>query len=358
MSVSVAAPAQRLDIEADFVTANERLEAMGWTDGLPVIPPTEVLVNAMLARCRQKPSDVLGRMQPIDGVVTVEKVAANAVMAGCAPAYFPVVLAAVKAVLQPQFHVGSTACTTGGAAPVVIVNGPVATTLNINAGTACFGGNVKANATIGRALRLVMRNLGGARPGDQEKSTQAWPGKVTFCFAENEARSPWEPLQVQHGFSKEISTVTVVAVRGVYPVCEGTQEAGIGVLQTVAASMRVMGSPIYNQNPRNELPVILALGPEHATEIAGAGFSKRDVRNYLFEHARMPVGQLLGRVYNGTDPWPAWIDTSDPRTTVPMVASPDHFIVVVAGGDGRHSAWMPAWNVCRGAREVIEEGSA
>lgn len=180
------ATAQRLDIEADVALANERLDGLGWTDGLPVIPPTEELVHAMLARSRHDPGDVLGRMQPLDGVVTVERVAANAVMAGCMPDYFPVVLAAVKAVLQPQFHVGSTACTTGGAAPVVIVNGPIATRLKINAGTACFGGNVRANATIGRALRLVMRNLGGAKPGGQEKSTQAWPGKVTCCFAENE----------------------------------------------------------------------------------------------------------------------------------------------------------------------------
>jgi CBS domain-containing protein len=355
MTGSLAPRAARVDVEADFVAVNDALEARGWTDGLPVIPPTEALVEAMLARCRQTADTILGRMQPIDGVVTVEKVAANAVMAGCVPEYFPVVLAAVKAVLQPQFHVGSTACTTGGAAPVVIVNGPIAATLNINSGTACFGGNVKANATIGRALRLVMRNLGGAKPGGQEKSTQAWPGKVTFCFAESEDRSPWEPLHVQHGASKNASMVTVVAVRGLYPMCEGTQEAGLGVLQTLAASMRVMGSPIYNQNPRNEIPVIVVLSPEHASEIAGAGFTKRDVRNYLFEHARMSVGQLIGRVYNGTDPWTPWIDTTDPEVMVPMVAHSDHFIVVVAGGEGRHSAWMPAWNVCRGARELIDE---
>jgi hypothetical protein len=354
MSTTLSQPAQRFEIEDDFAEANAALEAMDWTDGLPVIPPTEALVGAMLRRCSREPGEVLGRMQPLDGIVTVEKVAANAVMAGCAPDYFPVVLAAVRAVLQPQFHVGSTACTTGGAAPVIIVNGPIAAALGINAGTACFGGNVKANATIGRALRLVMRNLGGAKPGGQEKSTQAWPGKVTFCFAENEARSPWEPLHVQHGLPSDASMVTVVAVRGLYPMCEGTQEAGPGVLQTLAASMCVMGSPIYNQNPRNELPVVVVLSPEHAAEIAGAGFSKRDVRHYLFEHARMPVKQLIGRVYYGTDPWPPWIDQTDPTVRVPMVASPDHFIVVVAGGDGRHSAWMPAWNVCRGAREVVE----
>ena len=160
--MTTAATSQRLDIEANVALANERLDGLGWTDGLPVIPPTEELVRAMLTRSPHDPGDVLGRMQPLDGVVTVERVAANAVMAGCMPDYFPVVLAAVKAVLQPQFHVGSTACTTGGAAPVVIVNGPIATKLNINAGTACFGGNVRATATIGRALRRVMWNLGGA----------------------------------------------------------------------------------------------------------------------------------------------------------------------------------------------------
>lgn len=355
MSAQASGRAQRHDIAADHASADRFIEKQGWTDGLPVIPPTEALVAAMLAKTPRRPDEVLGLMQPLQGVVTVEKVAANAVMAGCYPEYFPVVLASVKAVLQEQFHVGSTSCTTGGAAPVVIVSGPIAAKLAINAETACFGGGFRANATIGRALRLTMRNLGGAKPGGQEKSTQAWPGKMTFCFAENEARSPWEPLRVESGYPSESSTVTVTAVRGIYPITEGTQAAGIGTLQTIAAAMRVFGSPIYNQAPRNEIPVVVVLGPEHAAEIAKAGFSKQDVKRYLFEHARLPLRDLVGRIYAGSTPWPAWIDVSNPDTRVPIVASAERILVVVAGGDGRHSAWMPSWNVCQGATELIEE---
>jgi len=355
MNIDSSPKARRHEIACDVAAVDRFIEQSGWTDGLPVIPPTEDMVAAMLATTPHEPDEILGVMQPLKGRVTVEKVAANAVMAGCYPDYFPVVLASVKAVLQEQFHVGSGACTTGGAAPVIIVSGPVAEKLEINSGTGCFGGGFRANATIGRALRLTMRNLGGAKPGGEEKSTQAWPGKVTFCFAENEERSPWEPLRVDAGYPREASTVTIVAVRGLYPICEGTQTTGKGTLETIAGAMRVIGSPIYNQGARNEIPVVVVLGPEHAAEIAKAGFSKRDVKQYLFDHVRLPMRELANRMYAGTDPFPDWIDVNNPDVQVPIVANPDHLVIVVAGGDGRHSAWMPSWNVCQGATELIEE---
>lgn len=357
MSTQVSGEARRHQIPGDYAAADRFIEKRGWTDGLPVLPPTEELVAAMLAATRRRPEEILGLMQPLKGVVSVEKVAANAVMAGCYPEYFPVVLASVRAVLQEQFHVGSTSCTTGGAAPVIIVSGPIAAKLEINSGTGCFGGGFRANATIGRALRLTMRNLGGAKPGGVEKSTQAWPGKITFCFAENEGRSPWEPLRVESGYPLEASTVTVTAARCLYPVCEGTQTAGIGILETIASAMRVFGSPIYSQGLRNGIPVVVVLGPEHAVEIAQAGFSKQDVKRYLFEHVRLPMRDLQGRIYAGEGgDWPAWIDVNDPDVLVPIVAEPGRFIVTVAGGDGRHSAWLPSWNVCQGATELIDEG--
>jgi hypothetical protein len=306
----------------------------------------------MLRAATSRPDEVLGRMEPLQGTVTVEKVAANAVMAGCRPEYFPVVRAAVRAVLQPDFHVGSTACTTGGAAPLVIVNGPIAARLGISGGTACFGGNVKANATIGRALRLCMRNLGGAKPDGMEKSTQAWPGKIACCFAENEARSPWEPLSVERGHGPDESTVTVVAVRGIYPLTEGVQTSGLGVLETLVASMRYVGSPIWHQM-HNAIPVIVALCPEHAREIARAGFDRRAVRAYIHEHARLPARELRGRGYYAPEAWRGLVDEADPDALVPIVRDPEHILLVVAGGDGRHSAWMPAWSVCRGATEVV-----
>lgn len=348
----VSARAQRRQIVDDFSEANQALEAEGWTDGLPVIPPTEALVAEMLRGATRAPDEVLGRMEPLQGTVTVEKVAANAVMAGCRPEYFPVVLASVRAVLQPDFHVGSTACTTGGSAPLIIVNGPIAARLGISGGTACFGGNIKANATIGRALRLVMRNLGGAKPDGMEKSTQAWPGKIACCFAENEARSPWEPLHVERGYSADTSTVTVVAVRGIYPVTEGVQTSGLGVLETLVASMRYVGSPIYHQM-HNAIPLIVALCPEHAEEIARAGFDRRAVREYIHAQARLPARALRDRGYYAPEAWKGLVDESDPDAMVPIVTSPDRIILVVAGGDGRHSAWMPAWSVCRGATEVV-----
>ena len=274
----IAGAARRLDVPADFAVAQCVLEERGWTDGLPVVPPTESLVTEMLAATSMDRAFVLGHMEPVKGTVTIEKVAANAVMAGCRPEYFPVVLAAVKAVLQPQFHVGSTACTTGGAAPVVIVSGPLAEKLGINSGTACFGGNVKANATIGRALRLTMRNLGGAKPDGMEKSTLAWPGKISMCFAEAEARSPWPPMRDDWGFAADATTVSVVAVRGIYAMTEGVQETGTGVLETISAAMCAMGAPIYYQMG---VPVVVCLSPEHANEISKAGYSKADVRKYL-----------------------------------------------------------------------------
>ena len=344
------ASARRHRLPGDIAAAQYAMEERGWTDGLPVLPPTETLVRDMLARSPLARDVVVGRMEPLKGTVTVEKIAANAVMAGCRPEYFPVVLAAVKAVLQPQFHVGSTACTTGGAAPVVIVSGPLAKQLEINSGTACFGGNIKANATIGRALRLTMRNLGGAKPGGMEKSTLAWPGKISMCFAEAEDRCPWQPFRIDRGFPPDVTTVSVLATRGLIGITEGVQDTGTGVLETIAAGMRMVGAPIYYQMG---VPVIVCLGPEHAAEIAKAGYTKDDVRNYLFEHCRLPVGALRNRGYYASDCWPASINQADDSTLVPMVSAPDHFWIVVAGGDGRHSAWLPAWNVCQGATEAV-----
>ena len=343
--------ARRHVVPADFAAAQRLFEEKGWSDGLPVVPPTEALVLEMLAHTPLAAHTVLGRMEPANGTVTIEKVAANAAMAGCSPEYFPVVVAAMKALLQPQFHVSSTACTTGGAAPVLIVSGPLAERLGINAGTSCFGGNVKANATIGRAVRLTMRNLGGAKPDGMEKSTQAWPGKISMCFAEHEARTPWEPFRIDRGHPHDVTTVSAVAVRGIYPMTEGTQQTGTGILETLAAAMRAIGAPIYYQ--RN-VPVVVCLGPEHANEIAGGGYTKRAVREYFFEHCRLPVGALRGRGYHAPGCWDAHVNEQDDAALVPMVSTPDHFWIVVAGGDGRHSAWMPAWNVCEGATQAVE----
>ena len=221
-STDKADGASRLLVKGSVVDINSYFYERGWTDGLPIIPPTEDLVLEMIEACLLPPNRIMGRMPPLNGTVTPEKIAINTVMAGCKPDYMPVVLAAVKAVLQPQFNVGSITTTTGGGAPVVIVSGPIANRLGIHGGTAVFGSGHQANATIGRALRLTMRNLGGATADTMEKSTHGWPGKYTMCFAENNEANPWEPLHVDLGYPAEVSTVTVSAARGIHTLVEGT----------------------------------------------------------------------------------------------------------------------------------------
>jgi hypothetical protein len=342
--------ARRHSAGETFLDAQAFIEARGWSDGLPVIPPTTALVDEMMSACDLAPTISLGLMEPARANVTIEKVAANAVMAGCRKDYFPVVVAAVKAVLQPQFHVGSTAVTTGGAAPAIVVSGPLAAKLDINADTACFGGNTRANATIGRALRLTMRNLGGAKPGGMEKSTHAWPGKISLCFAENEARSPWTPLRTDLGFPSASTTVSVVAVRGLYTIAEGVQQTGTGVLETIASGMRIGGCAIYYQMG---IPVLVCLSPEHAGDMARSGLSKSDVQQYLFAHCRLPVSALKHRGYYSPGCWNGLVDEEDSDAMVPIVSDPSKLWIIVAGGDGRHTTWMPAWNVCEGATEVV-----
>lgn len=319
---------------------------------MPIIPPTEDLVLEMVEANPLPAQAVLGILPPLNGTVTVEKAAINAVMAGCLPDYFPVVVAAIKAILQPQFNVGSITTTTGGAAPVIIVSGQVAETLGIWGGTAVFGSGHRPNATIGRAVRLTMRNLGGATSEAMEKSTQAWPGKYTMCFAENAKANPWEPLHVDLGFPEGASTVTVVASRGIHTMVEATQETGQGVLETLVSSMTSGGVSGYVFQSTGASPLIV-LSPEHAQEIAAAGYSRRDVREYIFQNVRRPMGEVRNRGHYGSRSWPTEFDGHGDDFMVPLVTDPDKFVLVVAGGDGRHSSWFPAWSATQRATEVI-----
>src|SRR5262249_15340351 len=324
-----SARASRLDLPGTVSHINDYFDQQGWTDGLPIIPPTEDLVSSMLEASPAPAEQVLGQLPPRNGTVTVEKVAINAARAGCQPAYFPVVLAAVKAVLQPQFNAGAITTTTGGAAPVVIVSGPIARRLGIHSGTAVLGSGHRANATIGRALRLTMRNLGGATADTMEKSTHGWPGKYTMCMAENAERNPWEPLHVELGFASETNIVVVVAARGLITIVEASQERGLGDLETLVSSMCGEGISGYYYQARGASPVVV-LGPEHAAEIAAAGFSRKDVKEYLFQHVCLPLGQIKGRGHWGTRSWPeAWEKERD-DFMVPLVLSPDRFVLVVA----------------------------
>ena len=344
---------RRVEVSASFDAIQDYYEEQGWTDGLPVVPATEDLVRKMLLAYGEDPATSLGVVQPRNAQVTLEKVAINAVMAGCRPEHFPVVVAAVKAALQPDFNIASVQATTGGAAPAIIVNGPIAKQLGINGDSGCFGPGYRANAVIGRALRLFVRNVAGLVPGEMDKATLALPARYTFCFAENEERSPWEPRHVELGLDPSASMVTLTGIRGMYTIMESTSPTGIQVLRTLVGSIRTIGFSNYYQTGTGA-QMTLVLCPEHAAEIHASGLSKQDVREYVFQNARMPLSRLKDIAHYGNRNWPSWIDESDPDTMVPIVRSADDVVVVVAGGDGRHSAWLAGWGVTRVVTQEIE----
>jgi hypothetical protein len=344
---------RRIDVENSFDLIQDYYDEQGWTDGLPVVPATEELVSRMLAGASGAPDDSLGIIQPRNARVTLEKLAINAVMAGCRPEYFPVVVAAVKAMLQEDFNVAGISSTTGGATPAVIVNGPIARQLGINGDAGCFGPGYRANSSIGRALRLMIRNVAGLIPGEMDKATLSTPARFSFCFSENEERSPWEPRHIELGYSPNDSIVTVAGIRGIYVVMETTVATGYEVLQTFVGTMKGSGVSNYYQIGTGA-QIVVVLCPEHAADIAASGLSKADIREYIYQNARMPLHQLVGVAHYGSRNWPSWVDQSNPETMVPIVSRADDLVVVVGGGDGRHSAWLAGWGVTRIATQKID----
>ena len=201
---------------------------------------------------------------------------------------------------------------------------------------------------------MFVRNVAGLVPGEMDKATLALPARYTFCFSENEARSPWEPRHVELGLDPSDSMVTLMGVRGMYVIMESTSPTGIQVLRTLVSSIRTTGFSNYYQTGTGA-QMALVLCPEHAAEIHASGFSKQDVREYVFQNARMPLRRLEGIAHYGNRNWPRWIDESDPDAMVPILAAAEDLLVIVAGGDGRHSAWLAGWGVTRMTVEEIEK---
>ena len=288
----------------------------------------------MVAGADRPPDHELGAMAPRQGVVSIEALAVNAVLAGCRPEHFAVVITAVEAMLDPAFNLFAVQSTTHPCSPLVIVNGPVAAELGVNARYGAFGPGVRANATIGRAVRLALLNIGGAAPGVLDRSTQGQPSKYAFCIAENEAESPWEPLHVERGVDPGHSAVTVVGAENPHNINDHVSTDAEGILTTVAGSLANMGT----NNAYLHGGPVLAFGPEHAAIVAGAGLSKDDVRQYVFDHARMPrhIWERGGMAKMVDDPF------SD-EAEVPMISRPEDLLVIVVGGFGRHSSWLPTF---------------
>ena len=259
-----------IDATEDFI---EVCYESGWTDGLPVVPPTPDRVERMLRGTDRDPAELIAAVPPKWGRATVEKIAINAVMAGCKTAYLPLILTAVKAMAAEQFNLHGVQVTTSHVGPMLIVNGPIRKQLEINDGFNLFGQGYRANATMGRALRLVCTNIGGALPGELDRAAFGHAGKYTCCIAEKEEASPWEAMHVDRGFRADDSTITVFAAAGPQTVNDHGSNTAEGILNTISENIAAPG------NSSGE--TLLVIGVEHAKTIAEDGFSKADIRRYI-----------------------------------------------------------------------------
>ncbi len=353
LSELLQAPDASLEAKDDFFAINALYLEKGWGDGLPLIPPTEARVAAMLEYCDRPWDEPVAKVAPRYGEATPLRLAANAVMAGCRPEYFPLIVLAVEAMCDESFNLYGVQATTHICAPLVIVNGPVARELGINSGHNAFGPGTHGNATIGRAIRLILLNIGGAIPGLGDMSTFGGPHKYAFCVAENEALNPWQPLHVERGFARETSCVTVVGGECPHNVNDHESISGKGILQTIAGTLATTGlNDVYYPQA---MPLIV-LGPEHAATIAGDGFSKQQAKQFIAEHATLPLGKFSQenidrrfRVAFAADYKNAGLDAP-----VPMVRNPDQLLIVVIGGAGKHSAVIPTFGATTAVTRALK----
>ncbi|MPZ44702.1 MAG: hypothetical protein GEV05_15125 [Betaproteobacteria bacterium] len=310
----------------------------GWTDGLPVVPPTRAAVRAMVEASQRDAAETIGPIPPRMRSATIEKLAINAVMAGCRPEYFPVVLAALEAALDDGCRLYGIQTATNNGTPLVIVNGPIVAKLGLNARGNVFGQGFRANAAIGRALQLILRNIGGDLPGDTDMSTQGQPGKFTFCIAENEAESPWPPLHVERGFASGDSTATVVGASAGHNVFTYGCETGAEIMEHFVGAMTALGhnNVIFPTGP------MLVIGPEHAGVLARDGYDKPRIREEIFRRARIPLSRFAERTVRGLKHRRSrWFTQFPDATDIGVADDPSHVLIVVAGGAGIHSQFVP-----------------
>ncbi|MBI1987163.1 MAG: hypothetical protein HYS70_02300 [Nitrospinae bacterium] len=344
-------PRQRVEVirDTDPAAINELFYRRGWTDGLPIIPPTLGRVEEMLRFTDLPRQAVIGELDPLKGQATVEKIAANAVMAGCRPEYLPILLAAVELLVDPQFNLRGVQTTDENVAPLLILNGPIARQLEINAGFGALGPGWQANATLGRALRLILNNIGGGWPGAVSFAGIGQPGRYTMCLAENELQSPWPPLHVELGHDPQTSTVTLMRA-----------ETAINVTGGLAEVASVMGSAASQFTLLHRGKVAVVLAPYVAQKLSAEGWGKAEVRRYLHAQGRVPApalerSWLFSRVYGRKD-WPDWVRQAAEHGSVPAVKDPEDITLIVAGGDIPipQNVYFPSWGFppCRLTREI------
>ncbi|MFP6746712.1 MAG: hypothetical protein VCD66_03820 [Alphaproteobacteria bacterium] len=343
------APA-RLNGPDDLEGVNRLFYSRGWTDGLPIIPPTPARQEKMLGECGLDPDELLALIEPRQGRATVAKVAVNAVMAGCQPEHLGVLIAAAKAMGQPALNLKALNTTTHPCTLLALISGPVADAIDVNSTYNALGQGSLANAAIGRALRSILLNIGGGTPGILDRATMGSPAKYSFCFAERVEENPWgETLAMQRGFDAGQSTVTLCGVEGPHNVNDHYGKTAEEILLTIGG---VLSSPGHNNSYLGG-EIMVVLGPEHAEIMARDGFSKADIRNFLIEHALIPAHAL-------SQPQRAIMRQYVPERLLAdgdggarIATRHEDILLVVAGGAGRHSAIVPSFGNTRAVTETV-----
>lgn len=331
----------------DIAVADDEVEFMfdqGFSDGLPLVPPTPERVMRMLSGTQRDPQEVVAIMPPNMGEVTVEKAAINAVMAGCKPEYMPVILTVVEAICTDEYNIHGVMATTMGASPVIVVNGPIREKIGMNMKLGALGQGNRANSTIGRAVRLLVRNMGGAKPGGTERSTLGNPMKFTMCFAEWEERNPWSPLHVERGFKETDSVVTIFTMTS-GPTLIVDQESRSA--SELAGTMGLCLEAAFNPKAHYGTDCLLVVVPEHVDTLVRDGYTKADLRNRIQEVTARPIRDLVGNEISGAGikrEMAAQMTEEQLSKPLPKFRSEDDIHIVVAGAEaGKFSGAFHGW---------------
>jgi hypothetical protein len=333
-------PQLELTVASD-TTLSWALDDLGLTDGLPVTSPTPERVDAMLRYSARDADEEIGPLPPSWDSLTIRSAAANAVMAGCKPAHFPVLMQALQGMLEvPEFNLYGIQTTTHPLGPMLMISGPLAGELGLANGAGALGPGWAANLSVGRALRLLLMNGGGARPGGTDAATMGQPGKIAFCFAENEADSPWEPYRTALGFDSSVSTFTTVGAEAPHNISDHGSTDADGILRTMAGTLANMG----HNNFYWLGDIFVLIGPEHAASLAREGLSRADVQRELHRRARVPASQMSKGNLEHIQSWHVESEhILDDAGLIPLTRTPQDINVVVVGGPGKHSMWVPTW---------------
>ena len=355
---------EKVLIQADVLTeVNALLYKRGWADGLPIVPPTPERVKDMLRGADLDPDFVVATLEPMNGQATVEKIAVNAVMAGCRPEYMPILMAAVEAIANPAFDLRGIATTTSPDIPMLIVSGPVSRQLDINSGTNALGRGWKANATISRALHLIIQNIGGSWPDVTDMSTLGHPGDFSMMVAENENANPWNPIHMDLGFPKSANVVTVLAAEGTHSV--------YGIGRNSKGFLKMIADYLAGMDRAYRSTLLLIIAQDTAQMLAKDGWTKEKISQFIKENARLPFFKYkerfldpgMARIPGGV---PNWIlQTKDAQALIPSPMI-DQLLILVSGGPGEKSLFVSGWvygkvlskeiRLPANWRELLEEG--